>query len=104
MKREIGIRLATLRRNAGLSQSQIADRVHVCASTVGMYEQGRREPAIETLVALAALFEVSLDYLVTGRDALDIKSCTKAQCGKKGIYLREEECTLLVELVNRIQG
>jgi transcriptional regulator with XRE-family HTH domain len=31
-----------------------------------MYEQGRREPSVETLVELSQLFGVSLDYLITG--------------------------------------
>jgi transcriptional regulator with XRE-family HTH domain len=32
-----------------------------------MYEQGRREPAADLLVALAEVFGVSVDYLLTGR-------------------------------------
>jgi transcriptional regulator with XRE-family HTH domain len=31
-----------------------------------MYEQGRREPAAEILVALSQIFGVSTDYLLTG--------------------------------------
>lgn len=36
-----------------------------------MYEQGRREPSIRTLVELSKIFGVSLDYLITGLDATD---------------------------------
>ena len=65
----IGIRIAALRKKMGLSQNQLAMRINVCASAIGMYEQGRREPPIKTLIALAQVFEVSLDYLITGTDA-----------------------------------
>ena len=64
----IGLRIATLRKKKGLSQDQLAKQINICASAIGMYEQGRREPPIKTLVALAKVLEVSLDYLITGRD------------------------------------
>lgn len=63
----LGARIAALRRNAGLSQAELAKRLQVSASAIGMYEQGRREPAADTLVALADTFHVSVDYLLTGR-------------------------------------
>ena len=47
----IGSRIAALRKKKGLSQNQLAQRINVCASAIGMYEQGRREPPIETLTA-----------------------------------------------------
>ena len=31
-----------------------------------MYEQGRREPPIDMLIAMAKEFDVTIDYLVTG--------------------------------------
>ena len=62
----LGTRIALCRKAHGLSQSGLADRLHISSSTVGMYEQGRREPPVETLVALARLFGVSTDYLLTG--------------------------------------
>ena len=61
-------RIAELRIKKGLSQSQLADMLHVSASTVGMYEQGRRTPDIDMLVELSGAFGVSLDYLITGSD------------------------------------
>jgi len=63
----LGARIAALRRQAGFSQAELAQRLGISASAVGMYEQGRREPAADLLVALADIFGVSVDYLLTGR-------------------------------------
>jgi len=63
----MGLRIAMLRRAAGWSQAELAEKLKISPSTVGMYEQGRREPAVQMLAALSELFGVSIDYLVTGR-------------------------------------
>ena len=61
----VGERITVLRKRAKLSQEQLAKQLNVSASTIGMYEQGRREPSIRTLIALSQIFGVSLDYLLT---------------------------------------
>lgn len=63
----LGARIAALRRDAGWSQAELALRLKVSASAIGMYEQGRREPSMDTLVALAEIFSVTTDYLLTGK-------------------------------------
>lgn len=63
----LGARIAALRRHRGWSQTELAQRLKISASAVGMYEQGRREPSADTIVALAESFGVSTDYLLTGR-------------------------------------
>ena len=65
----IGFRLAALRRSIGMSQSELAQRLKISPSAVGMYEQGRREPDCAGLVRLAELFGVTTDYLLTGTAA-----------------------------------
>lgn len=60
--------ITSLRKRAGLSQCQLAEVLSIGPSAVGMYEQGRRTPSIEMLIRMAALFDVSLDYLLTGRE------------------------------------
>ncbi len=65
----LGQRIALLRRQAGISQAELAARMGISASAVGMYEQGRREPSVDTLVALSEIFQVSTDYLLTGKIA-----------------------------------
>ena len=63
----LGARIAALRRRKNISQGELARRLQVSPSAVGMYEQGRREPSAELLVRLARELEVSVDYLLTGR-------------------------------------
>lgn len=62
----LGARIAALRREMGLSQAQLARELQISSSAVGMYEQGRREPSAQMLLALAKLFGVSMEYLVSG--------------------------------------
>ncbi len=63
----LGARIAVLRRAKGWNQSDLAKQLGVSSSAVGMYEQGRRQPAADVLVKLAEIFEVTTDFLLTGR-------------------------------------
>ena len=63
-------RITKLRIESGITQSQLAILLHISPSTIGMYEQGRRTPSIDVLIALSRTFSVSLDYLITGTDYL----------------------------------
>ena len=52
-----------------MSQAELARRLGISASAMGMYEQGRREPSVQIIVALARELEVSTDFLLTGKAA-----------------------------------
>ena len=62
----LGARIAALRKGLGWNQTELANRLKISPSAVGMYEQGRREPSADTLVAMARVLGVSVDYLLTG--------------------------------------
>ena len=47
-----------------LTQTQVADSIHVALRTYQCYEQGKREPSFATLIALADVLEVSTDELL----------------------------------------
>lgn len=51
------------RQRDGLSQRDLAAKLHVSPSTIGMYESGQRFPTQEVEEALADFFNVSLDVL-----------------------------------------
>ena len=63
----MGERIASLRRHFGLSQSALAHALGLSTSTIAMYEQGRREPPVSIIIALAATLGVTIDYLLTGQ-------------------------------------
>lgn len=56
-----------LRESRELTQVDMAKILDVSRSTIGMYEQGKREPDFETLEKIADFFNVDLDQL-TGRE------------------------------------
>ena len=64
----VGIRTALLRISKGWSQAELARRIGVSASAIGMYEQGRREPSLDLVVRLAQEFGVTTDYLLMGEE------------------------------------
>ena len=59
----ISERLLTLRKQAGLSQQQVADAVGVTRQTVSNWELGQGAPALDRAAALARLYGVSIDDL-----------------------------------------
>ncbi len=58
------IKLKKMRKKFGLTQSQLAKKLGLSASTIGMYEQGRREPDSKILIKIANLFNLSVDYFL----------------------------------------
>lgn len=67
MERKIGDRIKELRQNANLTQAQLADKLGFTSQTVSNWESGSREPDIAALAQLSSLFNVSLDYLLLGK-------------------------------------
>ena len=61
---DFGYRVKTLRKRAGLTQKQLAERIWVSKAAISNYEMGERKPSLEIIVKLAKVFHVSTDYLL----------------------------------------
>jgi transcriptional regulator with XRE-family HTH domain len=61
-----GKNLREARRTAGLSQEELADRASVDRPAISVYEHGRREPNLGTIVKLARALGISAGALVRG--------------------------------------
>lgn len=61
-------RLKLLRKDRGVTQKEIASSVGVSEVSYQRFEYGTVRPSLETLIALADYFGVSLDYLVGRSD------------------------------------
>ena len=53
-----------LRQRDHLTQEQLAKKLEISKSAISMYENGNREPDLETLERIADLFKVDIDYLI----------------------------------------
>lgn len=58
-----GAVLRRLRKQDGLTQTELGKALGLSYSTISMYERGEREPDFETLEVIADYFNVSMDYL-----------------------------------------
>ncbi|MFI3227837.1 MAG: helix-turn-helix transcriptional regulator [Clostridia bacterium] len=61
----IGDKIKELRREHKITQQELAEKLGITPSAVGMYEQNRREPSFHVLEQLSNIFCVSCDYLLS---------------------------------------
>ncbi|MBR6790581.1 MAG: helix-turn-helix domain-containing protein [Oscillospiraceae bacterium] len=64
--KSIGASIASLRKNCGLTQKELAARLNISDKTVSRWESGMGYPEVTQFPALAKEFGVTVDYLMTG--------------------------------------
>lgn len=57
-------KLYSLRKKAGMTQLDLAEKLGVSRQAVSRWEMGTAMPEIENLIAMSDLFSVSLDYML----------------------------------------
>jgi transcriptional regulator with XRE-family HTH domain len=65
---ELAKNLHNCRKNAGMTTTELGDRVGVSQAMISHYETNRKTPSVQTLERLATELAVSVDYLL-GRSA-----------------------------------
>ena len=65
---DIGTRIRAVRRERGLTQDELADRVGVSRSAVAQWETGRAGQVTGNLSRIAGVLEVNVEYLMYGDD------------------------------------
>ena len=60
--------LYELRRKAGLSQEEFADRLYVSRQAVSKWERGEAYPDTENLITISEMFKVTIDELLNAKD------------------------------------
>jgi transcriptional regulator with XRE-family HTH domain len=65
LKEDIGIRIRTMRLSRQMKQEDLARSIGQSASSITMYETGRREPDFETMEMLADVFNVPLHSMLS---------------------------------------
>lgn len=104
-------RLKELRNEKGLLQSDVAKYIQKSERMVGFYENGERDPNTETLIKLAELFNVSVDYLLCKsniRNPEELKNIPFANAGGLDTSGLDEEDLLelqkQVDYIKKLKG
>ena len=67
LEETIGTRIANLRSRYSYSQEYVAEKLGVSRQAVSKWEQNQSSPDTNNLIALAELFNVSVEYLAIGK-------------------------------------
>lgn len=88
-----------LRKARGWSAKQLGEMVGVAEVTISTYETGKRLPPVDVVCAIADIFDVSLDYLVRGKEKDRPKGRSKEELLKMYDEMSEEELAFLSALI-----
>ena len=87
---DFGQTLKMLRKNRHMTQTELGNRLGISKAAVSKYEQGVSSPPLDILRSMAAILNVSLDYL-----------CGTEQRDKISVYnLTNEQINVINKLIN----
>ncbi len=66
MKSMIGLKNIRITKN--MNQQKVAYDLNISRESLSYYENGKREPSLELLVNMSQYFNVSINYLITGKE------------------------------------
>lgn len=64
----VGNRIQKLRKTRKITQEQLAIKLNISDRHLGKIERGECAGSIDLLIEVAVYFEVSLDYLILGKE------------------------------------
>ena len=71
---ESGKRLRDLRMKEGMTQDELSEKLGITKNAYQKIERGANGAKIDTLIELAEIFKVSLDYIVCGKQPQMVES------------------------------
>lgn len=98
---KIGGFLKDLRKEKGITQEQLAEKLGVSGRTISRWETGNNMPDISLLVEIAEFFDVSIPEIIKGeRKSEDMKEETKEVAETMSDYAKAEKEQLVKSIRN----
>ncbi len=60
--------LRIVRKEKNLTQLKVAMDMHITREALSHYENGKREPSLDMLNEMSKYFNVSIDFLINGKE------------------------------------
>jgi len=84
--RELGARIAALRKEHGLTQTQLAETLDLTQQMVVSYEVGRRRVPVSLLPAIAEALAVSLEQLIGQKAAPAKRGRRRSSSSRSSVF------------------
>lgn len=94
---DIGTKIAHARREMGMTQGELADKMSVTRQTVSRWETGTALPDVEKVAGLADILQVSCDYLL--KEEMSVSDEILTDSGEKS-----EKMNSVTKLLSGIEG
>ena len=79
IKENIAANISALRKNSGMSQAELAEKLHYSDKATSKWERGESTPDVDSLNEIAIIFGVSVEYLFKEHDEKEIKNKAKTE-------------------------
>jgi transcriptional regulator with XRE-family HTH domain len=97
---QIARRLKVARDHSGLSQDTVAKQLNLQRPAISEIEAGRRKVSASELAALSELYDVSMEWLVSGES----NEPSKLELAARGLArLKPEELETILSLLNSLR-
>jgi len=95
---EFNEKLQKLRKQRGLTQEELAESLFVSRTAISKWEQGRGYPSIDSLKAIAKLFSVTIDDLLSGEEILSIaeKDSKEKESHLRSLVFSLLDCSIII--------
>lgn len=99
-------KLQQLRKQRGLTQEQLAERLYVSRTAVSKWESGRGYPNLESLKGISRLFSTSIDELLSNNELIELaESENRANISKvSGLVFGALDCITIALLFMPLFG
>lgn len=104
MKNTFGSMIASLRKENGMTQLELAEKMNVTDKAVSKWERDLAFPDVQTLPKLAELFGVSVDDLIKARTGENMRENKILKLALKGIAIAMGICVLVLSLLDEIDS
>lgn len=97
-------RLKELRKEKHMTQAQLANILGVAKGTVAMWEMGKRNPSLETLEQMSAVFERTVSYIMGTSDDPSSPELSESAIQQLGAWAVEEDYMEVLMKYLRLDG
>lgn len=96
----LGQKITKIRKEKKLSQIDVAKFVGVSRDAISKYERDDIIPSVENAKKIAQVLNVSLDYLVSEDDALEVVDVTMVNRMKEIQRLNNDDKSTIVKIID----